>query len=328
MLDNCTRRSFSIESGGNGLLSKYIVVLTAVLLIMNVTSAVCDEAIAEAVPEDYRITAEDVIQIDVWGEPDLSKIQVQVTPDGMITVPFVGSIKAEGYTQQELIDKIAKGYVDADILVDPKVSIRLMVMHRPKVYVLGRVNRPGVVEFKDGDTIMEAIAQAGSYREDALLTRASLTKKDSNLPPVELDLKALFLEGDLSQNRKLENGDTIHIPEDTLNKYYVLGEVMRPSMYALRDNTTVLSAVMAAGGPTPRGKMRGTVLIRGSAENPEKIPVDIAKLVDSGDVSQDIELKPGDVVYVPETNKPDWSKISSFLNALISVGYLRRYGLF
>lgn len=310
------------------MLERFIALLVAILLIGAMTPAAGEELVTEAFPVDYRLAAEDVIQIDVWGEPEMSRIQVQVTPDGKITVPFIGSINAEGKTQQELIDEIAQAYVDADILVSPKISIRLMVMHRPKVYVLGKVNRPGIVEFKEGDTVMEAIAQAGSYREDALLTRATLTKRDSSIPPIEIDLKALFLDGDLSQNRKLEDGDTIHIPEDTVNKYYVLGEVMRPSMYVLRDNTTVLSAVLTAGGPTPRGRMKHTMLIRGSAENPEKIPVNIAKLVDTGDVSEDIELKPGDVVYVPETSSPDWSKISSFLNALISVGYLRRYGIF
>lgn len=279
------------------------------------------------VPENYLIAPEDVLQIDVWGEPELTKMQVQVTPDGNITVPFIGPMTAEGKTQQQLADDIAAAYVERDILINPKISVRLMIIHKPTVYVLGQVARQGVVEFKDGDTLLEALAQAGINRSDALLEQATLTRRGSN-EPIPVNLKALLDKGDMSQNHVLQKGDTIYIPEDTLNKYYVLGEVLRPNIYPLDDNITVLSAISAAGGPTPRGKLKGTMLIRGDADNPEKVPVNIAKLIESGDVTQDIKLKPGDVVYVPETSKPDWSKISSFLNTLMSVSYLRKYGLF
>lgn len=290
---------------------------------------VVDEAAAipYPVPENYIIAPEDVLQIDIWGEPELTKMQVQVTPDGNITVPFIGSMSAESKTQQQLAEDIAAAYVERDILLDPKVSVRLMVIHKPTVYVLGQVARQGVVEFKDGDTLLEALAQAGINRSGALLEQATLTRKGSK-EPIPVNLKALLDKGDMSQNHVLQKGDTIYIPEDTLNKYYVLGEVLRPNIYPLDDNITVLSAISAAGGPTPRGKLKGTMLIRGDASNPEKVPVNIAKLIESGDVTQDINLEPGDVVYVPETSKPDWSKLSSFLNTLISVSYLRRYGLF
>jgi len=309
-------------------LERYLASLAVVLLAMAALPAACqDSAPTSAAPTDYRIAPEDVLQIDVWGEPDLEKIQVQVTPDGKIHVPYIGPMHVQGKTQQQVANDIAEAFVKEELLVSPKVNITLLSMHRPTVRVLGQVGRPGLVEFKEGDTIMEAIAQAGSYTADAYLEKATLTRKDST-EPIPVDLKALFYKGDMSQNLKLEKGDTIYIPEDTVNKYYVLGEVMRPGLFQLRENVTVLSAVMAAGGPTPRGKMKGTMLIRGDIKNPQKVPVNLAELIDKGDVKQDIPLEPGDVVYVPESNKPDWNKVSTFLSALISVGYLRRYGLF
>ena len=276
---------------------------------------------------DYRLAPDDVILMNVWREPELSQKQLQVTSEGNVTVPFINDvIHAAGLTQQELAQKIAEQYVKADILVDPKIEITLLKRHEMLVWVLGQAQRPGAVPFKEGDTVTSAIAQAGSYTAEARLESAVLTRRGSD-KPIPLDLRKLYHDGDLSQDYKLQEGDVIYIPEDTYNRYYVLGEVMKPGMYFLKDNTSVLSAVTVAGGPTPRGSIKGTVLVRGDINNPEKRTIDLNKLV-KGDRSQDVVLEPGDVVYVPETSKPDWNKISQILSAVTSFGFIRRYGLF
>ena len=305
---------------------KYVAFLTAVLILLAVLPAISEDTPTIVVPTDYLIAPDDLLQMDVWGEPEL-KTQVQVTPDGNINVPFIGPVKAQGKTQKQLADEIGKLYVDREFLVSPNVNITLVRIHKPMIRVLGQVGRPGVIEFEDGDTVMEAIAQAGSYTESALLEDVTLTRKDST-EPIHLDLKALFHKGDMSQNLKLEKGDTIYIPEDTINKYYVLGEVLRPGLFKLNDNVTVLSAISGAGGPTPKAKLKSTMLIRGDIKKKKKVVVNVANLISKGDIKEDMEIKAGDVVYVPESNKPDWNKISSFLNVLTSVSYFRRYNLF
>jgi polysaccharide export outer membrane protein len=80
-----------------------------------------------------------------------------------------------------------------------------------------------------------------------------------------------------------------------------------------------------AGGPTERGAIKGTCIIRGTDQkNSQRIKVNIDKLIKSGDLSQNVMLQPGDVVYVPETSKPDWSKISSIVGAIVNSSYLLR----
>lgn len=269
-------------------------------------------------PPEYKIQPEDAFRMSVWGEPDLAIEQV-VDPNGYVNIPQVGPIHAEGLTVQELLTKITEGL--SKILREPRVQITMLNYRKPKVYVLGQVNRPGLHEIKFGDRVMEAIAQAGSFTDMAYLEGATITHQATN-ESAPLDLKALFYGGDMSKNVVLQDGDTIYIPEDTVNKYYVLGEVMRPGMFRLKDNVTVVDAITNAGGPTQRGSIKATCIIRGNPENPQRIKIDITKLVKGSDLSQNVPLQPGDVVYVPETSKPDWNKIAGIVSAVVNSSYL------
>lgn len=293
----------------------------------NGTAATLPAGMSVVTDESYRIKQEDVIQFSVWGEPELRNLQLLVTPDGNINVPLLGAVKAEGYSISELRDAIARKFESDGIFVSPRIQISILAVNRPRARVLGEVNRPGEFEFKEGDRILDAIAQAGSYRDNAWLEKASLTRKGAK-EPIELDLKKL-LDGDLTQNYELQKGDTIYIPpENYANKIYVLGYVMKPGIYALKDKTTVLDAISLAGGPNQRGAMRGIVVVRGDPTNPTRVPVDMARLFDKGDLTQNIILLPGDVVMVPETNRPDWNQVSSVIGTIMNLTYLRRYGLF
>jgi polysaccharide export outer membrane protein len=199
----------------------------------------------------------------------------------------------------------------------------LTQFRRPKVYVVGQVNRPGASEFNAGDRIMEAIAQAGSFGQTSYLAGATLTHQGSK-DPIPLDLHKLFYGGDMSQNVALQDGDTIYIPEDVRNRYFVLGEVRRPGRYQLKEGLTVIDAVSEAGGVSERGNAKSTYIVRGDPKNPRRIKVDLPKFLKSADVSQNIALEPGDLVYVPESKKPDWNKIASMLGLIVNSSYLAR----
>jgi polysaccharide biosynthesis/export protein len=280
-----------------------------------------------AVSGDYVLHADDVIQMSVWGEKDLSGRQFQITTEGYITVPYLNDlIKAAGLTQQELATKIAQEYKQAEILVDPKVDIALISRHEMLVMVLGQVQRPGAWPFKEGNTITSVIAQAGSFTAEGRLESATLTRKGSD-KQIPVDLRKLYRDGDLSQNIPLEEGDVIYIPEDTFNRFYVLGEVRQPGLFFLKDNTTALSAVSQAQGGTERASLKNVMIIRGDINNPQKLTVNLNDLA-KGKVTADIKLQANDVVYVPETNKPDWNKVSQVVNAITSIGLIRRYGIF
>lgn len=272
---------------------------------------------------DYHIVVDDVLRLDVWGEQTLSGAQMAVTPNGSISVPFLGEITVLGMTQAEVSKIIATKLQEAEILADAKVQISLVQMHRPQARILGAVQRPCSFEFKDGDTILDAIGQGGSYAEDAMLESASVTRKDSD-QPLPINLKKLFA-GDLSQNYKLQNGDAIYVPhEDYHNKFYVFGQVYKPGQYSLKDNTDVLTAISLAGGQLPRASIRRTIIVRATGGKPEKVNADLNRLFGRGDMSQNVTLKAGDIVIVPETKSPDLNKIGQAIGAVFNAVYLRK----
>lgn len=273
-----------------------------------------------AVPDTHVLGPEDVIRITVLGEPELTSEQV-IDPSGLINVPLVGQMEVGRLTGEEARMKITLAL--SKYLVDPKVQLTFARIRNPKVYVLGSVQRPGLHEFRLGERIMEAIAQGGSFREDGDLRNATLTRKGSD-ESIPLNLHKLFFEGDMSHNILLEDGDTIYIPEDITNKFYVLGEVMRPGSYKLKDNLNVVDAVSIAGGPRERASLQDTFIIRGDPRNAERIKIDLNKLVKTGDVGQNMLLKPGDVIFVAETSKPNWRDIASILSAVVNTTYVFR----
>jgi len=268
--------------------------------------------------DDYRIQRDDVLQITVVEDPNLSRETV-VAQDGTINLPVVGTLTVRGMTTGEVAEKIRTALIEAQYLRDPHVSISLKVINRPRVAVLGMVLRPGTYEFKEGETVMHAISMAGSFDPDrARLQDAVLRRKraDGTEETIPLDLEKLFFKGDMSQNYRLQPDDVIFIPEDVVNRVYVLGKVVRPGLYPWKSSTTVLEAINRAGGQQEKGTLSRVYIIRpnpNAPDKPQRIEVNLLKLIDKGDTSQDIALQPGDTVYVPEVKKPDWNQIYSIV---------------
>lgn len=85
-----------------------------------------------------------------------------------------------------------------------------------------------------------------------------------------------------------------------------------------------MDALANAAGPTDRAVLSKTTIIRGDINNPERIEINMSKVLKKADLSQAVELKPGDIVYVPETSKPDWNKVSGIVSAVVNTTYLFR----
>ncbi|MDI6827501.1 MAG: polysaccharide biosynthesis/export family protein [Armatimonadota bacterium] len=272
-------------------------------------------------PAGYVLDTEDVVEIQVVGDPSLSTKQM-VDPEGNISIPLVNEpIKAKGLTLQQLVNVIKERI--RPYLTNPDIQVTIAQFHTLKAYVLGQVNRPGLHEFRPGDRVMEIIAQAGSFTEQADLKGATITRKGST-EAQPLNLYDLFYKGDMSQNLEIQAGDVIYIPEDTKNKFFVLGEVLRPGQYRLKEGMTIMDALANAAGPTDRAVLSKTTIIRGDINNPERIEINMSKVLKKADLSQAVELKPGDIVYVPETSKPDWNKVSGIVSAVVNTTYLFR----
>jgi len=114
----------------------------------------------------YRLGAQDRVQMTVYRQPELSG-EFALDGEGYMAVPLVGEILAAGLTTRQLEDEIELRLKDRGYLIDPQVGVSLLT-YRP-FYVLGEIAKPGSYEFRDGMTVINAVALAGgySYRADA-----------------------------------------------------------------------------------------------------------------------------------------------------------------
>jgi len=266
-------------------------------------SAVEDSLALEAGSEpelekvEYKIAPHDELQINVYGEPDLAKT-VRVASDGSISYPLIGRIKVDGLTVQELEEKLAKLLMDGGFIVNPQVGV---YMERySTISILGEVRNPGSYELRGKVGILDSIAQAGGFNIDADINNIKILRMvDGEKKTMQLKLGDIK-KGIESAEITLRPNDTIFV--EKIGKITVLGEVARPGTFELKDRTTILGAIAMAGGFTEVAAVNGTRIIReGIRGRKNVIRVNITDITYRGKIKKDMELLPGDIVYVPET---------------------------
>ena len=129
-----------------------------------------DEALRKAVgapvdPKTYLVGAEDILNINVWREPNLTG-PVAVRPDGKITLPLIGDLQAGGLTPAALTERITEGYKGAGLL-DPVVMVSVSQVNSKKYFISGEIQRPGSYPLVVPTSISQAIAIAGGFRDYA-----------------------------------------------------------------------------------------------------------------------------------------------------------------
>ncbi len=158
-------------------------------------------------PQEYRIGVEDVLEIAVWREPELSKT-VPVRPDGKITIPVAGEVVAAGRTAHELEEELAKKF--SARIATPTISVVVKEVNASRVFVLGEVAKPGAYPMRGAMTIMQALAVAGGTTEfadkgDIVILRRGDAGAQTRLPVNLNDA----LRGDTIE---LVPGDTVVVP--------------------------------------------------------------------------------------------------------------------
>jgi polysaccharide export outer membrane protein len=273
--------------------------------------------------QEYPLKPRDTIGLHVWNEPNLTLGSLVIDPQGYVRFPLIGRVKAAGKTLSELTDELTAAF--SEYVKNPLVTLIMVDFDLPRVTVLGRgVNRPGQFRMKEGSTVADAVAAAGATTSFADLKNATLTRSGSDVPiPIDLDL---LEKGDMSQNLLLYDGDLIIVPEDLLNRYYVVGRVARPGVFPLRDDArTVIDAIANASWEQARGDLRRVYLIRGYPDNPEKMEINVDELFQTGAVPPaEYYLQEGDIVYVPEKPGVDWNEVARQTSVLSSTAYLLR----
>lgn len=251
-------------------------------------------------PRDYVIGIRDVLRVDVWEQPELTRT-AEVSQDGTINLPLVGNLTASGRTvadlEREITERLAGRY-----LVNPQVTLQVVEYRSKYVSVLGEVGGRGgkgvgKYPLRGRTTLLEILTEAGlgeeagsecvviRPRQEPRTGEEGATASDGG-EVIRIDLPEL-MRGDLLQNIELQDGDAIFIPK--AQHYYVIGEVDKPGRYKFEKGTTVLKAVATAGGLTEKAaSMKRVKILREEDGQKRRVSVNPTDLV-----------KPEDTLIVP-----------------------------
>ena len=159
---------------------------------------------------NYVIGAQDVLDISVWKEPELTRA-VPVRPDGKISLPLLNDVVAAGKTPQQLAADITAGL--KKFVTDPQVTVIVSTINSQRVYILGEVNRAGAYPLLPNMTILQALSSAGGFTQFANLKKIYLLRVENGKQEKHpFNYKDVLAGKASDQNILVKAGDTIVVP--------------------------------------------------------------------------------------------------------------------
>jgi polysaccharide biosynthesis/export protein len=256
-----------------------------------------DAAAAPSPEGDYEVGAGDVLEINVFGNDDLSRVPT-VQTNGAVSLPLLGEVQVSGLTIAEVKRKVTN-LLAKDYLINPQVEVKVKEYQSQYVSVVGEVNNPGRKPIRGRMRLLDALIESGGFKAsssgDVMITRTDGSFDDGKKAITVRISASATIQDQINLELRLKNGDII----SALPKSFVTvdGEVNRPGRYAIESDLTVTGAVSLAGGRTRFGSSGAKV----RRIDPQTGKVSIIE-VDIKDVQNgkkpDVTLLPNDVVSV------------------------------
>jgi len=257
-------------------------------------------------PAPLTLVAGDLLHITVFRHKDL-ELQVRVPEGGAFAYPLIGDVKAAGRTTKDVEGEI-KARLEEKYLHKAGVTLTVAEYTQRKVYVLGGVRKPGGYDFHTGRrmTVLQLVSAAEGYTDRAFKEYCQLIRRkeggERELIRLSLsEVERAVARGRVEADLELAPDDLLVIPS-AARVVYVMGQVNKPGAFELPTDTkiTVSMAISQAGSWTKYASIgRIQVLRQPPTGEPVRISVDMNLIVE-GDLSKDVELHPGDVVWVPQ----------------------------
>jgi polysaccharide export outer membrane protein len=161
--------------------------------------------------DEFVIGPGDVLAINVWKETEISKV-VPVRSDGRISLPLIGELQSGGLTPRQLEAEITKRL--KDYVADPSVTVVVQEIHSKSINVLGMVARPGLYPLTKTMTVVDALANAGGFRDFAKQKSIYILRQnpDGTQARLPFNYKEVIKGVNPAQNVKLQPGDNIVVP--------------------------------------------------------------------------------------------------------------------
>jgi polysaccharide export outer membrane protein len=336
-------------TAGNGVVSEKILVSPVVSSSMETLTpdelrSISDPDVSKA----YVLGPDDLIVVSVYLHPELSAPPVNgnggysgggsgalITSDGTVQLPLLGSVQLGGLTLAQAQQLLTTDY--DQYITDPQVAIELTGAQSLRYYLLGAFTNPGIKFPNHPLTLLQAFALGGSVNiPQADLYQAYVAQGNVKLP---IDLYALLVQGDLSQNVELASGDIIVVPTDANENAFVFGAVTKPGAVPFNEGSlSLLQALSESGLDLPSltdAQLSNVHIIRPGGRTGEFIVVNAAMIMNGQ--AESFDLRPGDIVFVPATAVATWNQVlaqllpslqvvSAVLNPFVSIKYLQQKG--
>jgi polysaccharide export outer membrane protein len=245
---------------------------------------------------DYEVGAGDVLEINVFGNDDLSRVPT-IQTNGAVSLPLLGEVQVAGLTVAEVKRKVTN-LLAKDYLINPQVEVKVKDYQSQYVSVVGEVNSPGRKPIRGRMRLLDALLESGGFKTsssgEVMITRTDGAFEDGKKAVTVRISSSATIQDQINLELRLRNGDII----SALPKAFVTvdGEVNKPGRYAIEADLTVTGAVSLAGGRTRFGSSDVKVRRSDAAGKVKIIEVDL-KDVQNGK-KPDVPLVSNDIVTV------------------------------
>ena len=273
-----------------------------------------DPALLRPAATAFRLGPGDQLDLEVLGDPS-TRASVTVGPDGKIYYYMLPGLDVWGLTLPEARARLGEE-LKKYIREKPVVALTLRVVASQRVWVLGRVNSPGIYVLAGPTTLLDAVAQAGGLSSSvpstavaatlgvgspagngsdaADLSRSFIIRQGRVLP---VDFQQLLHDGSLAQNVYLQSDDFIFLPSVRTPQVHILGAVVQPHSERMTGALTVVQAIALSGGTEHDACLTNVAILRGSLAHPQIAVVAVDEILHGK--APDVRLEAGDIVFVP-----------------------------
>lgn len=274
-----------------------------------------DPALLQPPSEPFTLGPGDKVGIEIMGDAT-TRSEATVGPDGKLYFHILSGLDVWGLTLGQTRDLIADK-MEGFLRQKPTVAVTLHHVESKRIWVLGRLNTPGVYPLTGPTTLLEAISEAGGPSSASALAsltgalgisgigstseaadlRHSFVIRQGRVLSVDFD--RLLRHGDLSQNIYLQPDDFVYLPSAGTQVVYVLGAVSRPQSVSFSGEPTLVQTIASAGGVIKDAYVSHVAIVRGSLSEPKMAVIDYQAIVHGK--APDVRLEPHDIVFVPYT---------------------------
>jgi polysaccharide biosynthesis/export protein len=251
-------------------------------------------------PGTFKLDTLDEIQVKFFLDPQLNETAI-INPDGMITLQAIGDIRAAGLTREELAKRIEDKYIESKIFSKEEIkgdmkNYKLVTVHVTQFYQKIKKLVESLTTLTGGQQLQITVNPDGTI--DMPLLKDRILATGYTVREVENTINRLYRAGPLEHVVA-----SVSLGQAKSRKVYVLGEVQKPGAYDITQPITALHAIsLAQGEITDTADMTSVILIsRNIYGKPIGRRLDLKRILDVGDMSSAILVKPYDVLYVPKT---------------------------